>query len=105
MAEKSKKKTTSDTEKGAEKAPAKRVVMPDRSHFGEGICEARGRLFQLTWQDRAVYRYDVNSLELLRLADAIAVQGTGAMALLTAIFIHLTGSGRGRWTPCSRPRH
>ncbi len=31
----------------------------DSKHFGEGICIVRGTLYQLTWQDRAIYRYQL----------------------------------------------
>ena len=35
-------------------------------YFGEGITIAQGKVFQLTWQDRAGFVYDAKTLKFIR---------------------------------------
>jgi glutamine cyclotransferase len=46
-----------------------KVVQEERLHpqyFGEGITISQGKLFQVTWQDRTGFVYDVKTLKLIR---------------------------------------
>ena len=48
----------------------RRVRLPSSSrHFGEGIAELENILYQLTWQNKKVYTYNVDTLEFIRLLD------------------------------------
>lgn len=42
----------------------KRHLLSNR-HFGEGLTRFRDHLFQLTWQAGDVYRYDINTFEIV----------------------------------------
>lgn len=44
--------------------PKIKVDLPKR-HFGEGIAELKGKLYQLTWQDGKVYVWDSETFKLL----------------------------------------
>ena len=45
--------------------PDKKVVLDDK-YFGEGITVLNGKIYQLTWQNKVGFVYDVNTFEKLR---------------------------------------
>ena len=45
--------------------PDKKIVLDDK-YFGEGITVLNGKLYQLTWQNKVGFVYDVNTFEKLR---------------------------------------
>ena len=65
-------------EDGSPANPQDKIRLPGK-HFGEGITEFMGKIYQATWQDRKIYTWDPHTFEKLetRSTPSEIVEGWG----------------------------